>query len=80
MGGDNLLRNSAASLDGQNVSPPMIPYIKLGSGAGGLNKSTQDEDLYTWMAKQGFEDTDGKMTESKVAKSTFWVRPTKLYD
>lgn len=72
-GGDNVLQNSVASLDGQNVSSPITSYFNSGSGIGGLNKSGQGEDLYTWMAKQGFEYSDTKVTESKVAKSTFWV-------
>lgn len=74
--GDNMMQNSAGSLDAQNTSPPMVSYFVSNSGSGvtGLNKSGQGEDLYTWMAKQGFEDADTKITESKVAKSTFWVR------
>lgn len=70
-----MIQHSAGSLDGQNVSPPMVSYFVSNSGSGvtGLNKSGQGEDLYTWMAKQGFEDADTKITESKVAKSTFWV-------
>lgn len=86
MVGDNLAQNSAASLDGHSLSPPMVSYLMSvsGSSATGPHKSGQGEDLYTWMAKQGFEDADTKMTESKVAKSTFWVStststPYKLY-
>lgn len=76
MVGDNQIQNSVASLDGHNTSsPPLVSYLMSASGSGAtmLNKSGQGEDLYTWMAKQGFEDADTKMTESKVAKSTFWV-------
>lgn len=75
--GDNIMQHSAASLDCQNIPPPLVSYFvnnSAGSGVTMLNKSGQGEDLYTWMAKQGFEDADTKVTESKVAKSTFWVR------
>lgn len=66
--GDNL-QNSVASLDGPNLSLPMNYF-----NSSKLIKSGHGEDLYTWMAKQELDDTSGKTAESKVAKSTFWVR------
>lgn len=75
MMGDNMIQNSAASLDGPNMPSPLDSYFASTSGSGvtGFNKSGHGEDLYTWMAKRGTEDADTKVTESKVAKSTFWV-------
>lgn len=66
--GENL-QNSAASLEGPNLSLPLSYFNSTK-----LNKSGQGEDLYAWMAKQELDDTTTKTTESKVAKSTFWVR------
>lgn len=66
--GDNL-QNSVASLEGPNLSLPLSYFNSTK-----LIKSGHGEDLYTWMAKQELDDTTTKATESKVAKSTFWVR------